>query len=123
MHRCVAEAEKKKLSVQKRIIVSKIMTPNFLFIILVALSVTVKSLHFTRTRLSSSSLRSHGVHEDGKIAIQSPKGNKVSIFKSTDSLALALCNDFVLSAQNAISRSGRFYVVMINFTNFRLIRR
>ena len=93
------------------------MTPLFLLIIFVTLSVTVRSFHFTQTRLSSSSLRSHGVHEDGKIAIQSPEGNKVSIYKSTDSLAVALCNDFVLSAQNAISRSGRFFVVMINLAN------
>jgi hypothetical protein len=56
-------------------------------------------------------LRSHGVHEDGKTAVNSPKGNSVSIYKSPDSLATAVCNDFILSAQNAITRSGRFYVV------------
>jgi hypothetical protein len=57
------------------------------------------------------SLWSHGVHEDGKTAVNSPKGNSVSIYKSADSLATAVCNDFILSAQNAITRSGRFYVV------------
>lgn len=57
-------------------------------------------------------LWSHGVHEDGKFPVNSPKGNSVSIYKSPDSLATAVCNDFILSAQNAITRSGRFYVVM-----------
>lgn len=72
---------------------------------------SVNSFHFAQLKSKKFSLWSHGVHEDGKTAVNSPRGNSVSIYKTPDSLATAVCNDFVLSAQNAITRSGRFYVV------------
>ena len=72
---------------------------------------SVNCFRFVQTKSKKVSLWSHGVHEDGKTAVNSPKGNSVSIYKSADSLATAVCNDFILSAQNAITRSGRFYVV------------
>jgi hypothetical protein len=72
---------------------------------------SVNCFRFVQPKSKKVSLWSHGVHEDGKTAVNSPKGNSVSIYKSADSLATAVCNDFILSAQNAITRSGRFYVV------------
>lgn len=73
---------------------------------------SVNCFHFAQLKSKKVSfLRSHGVHEDGKTAVNTPRGNSVSVYKTPDSLATAVCNDFVLSAQNAITRSGRFYVV------------
>ena len=74
---------------------------------------TVSSFHLIHQMPQFSfKLSSHGVHDDGKVAVNSPKGNSVSIYNSPADLATALCNDFVLSAQNAITRSGRFYVAV-----------
>ena len=68
---------------------------------------TVSSFHLIHQMPQFSfKLSSHGVHDDGKVAVNSPKGNSVSIYNSPADLATALCNDFVLSAQNAITRSG-----------------
>lgn len=81
-------------------------------LLLCAILGLTKSFRQTKISLSSTRLHSHGVHDDGKVAANSHKGNSVSVYKSADELGLAVCNDFVLSAQNAISRSGRFYVAV-----------
>lgn len=89
------------------------MNSPLLFLIIFASICSVSSLNLIHHRPQfSSRLSSHGVHNDGKVAVNSPKGNSVSVYNSPVELATALCNDFVISAQNAITRSGRFYVAV-----------
>lgn len=88
------------------------MISFFGFLLIVASIGRAGSFHLTGHKASSVRLFSHGVHEDGKVPVNSPVGNTVSIYKTAGDLGTALCNDFILSAQNAISRSGRFYVAV-----------
>jgi hypothetical protein len=90
------------------------MMVNFLirFVSLILFFIQSESFSLLHMNSFSTKLCSHGMHGDGKVAVNSPVGNSVSVYKSSESLGAALCNDFVLSAQNAISRSGRFYVAV-----------
>ena len=82
-------------------------------VIAASIFISVESFRSVRPPRWSISLKSHGVHDDGKITLNTPSGNSVSVYQSPETLASALCNDFILSAQNAITRSGRFFVVSV----------
>jgi hypothetical protein len=85
---------------------------SFLFLYFTASVILFSSYSesYTLQKCTSFSSKLYAYSEDGKIATNSALGNSVSIFESVESVQDALCNDFIISAQNAISRHDRFYV-------------
>lgn len=80
----------------------------FLFAtIVILLSSFSESYHLQKC--FSQSIKLYAYNEEGKVATNSALGNLVSVYESVESVQDAICNDFIISAQNAISRHDRFY--------------